>query len=73
MSKEDEEMEFTVDELEQIMQEGAPTRNKFWSEREDAIVRRYYGKVPTKDLVAHLDGRTMCAIRLRAQRLGVCF
>jgi hypothetical protein len=73
MSKEEEEMEFTVSELEEILQNGAKVRNKAWSHREDAILQRYYGQVPTRALVKHLEGRSIGAIRLRAQRIGLVF
>ncbi len=41
-----------------------------WSPREDAYLRRNYGKVSADELAKRL-GRTMCAIRLRAQLVGI--
>ena len=66
-------MEFTVSELEEILENGTKVRNKAWNSREDAILQRYYGQVPTRAIVKHLEGRTIGAIRLRAQRLGLVF
>jgi len=66
-------MQFTVSELEEILESGSRVRNKGWTSREDAILERYYGRVPTRELVGHLEGRTINAVRLRAQRLGVLF
>lgn len=44
-------------------------RNIPWSLEEKGIVVKYYKKVPLKDLMKHLPGRTGESIRLQYQRL----
>jgi len=73
MSKEDEGVEFTIDELEQIIENGTEPLRKHWTDRENAIIYKYYGRVPTIELAKHLPRRNANSIRLRAQSLGVSF
>jgi hypothetical protein len=51
-----------------------PTRE--WTGREDAIIRQYYRRVPTRDLAVELNreckhNRSTHAVQCRAQILGV--
>ncbi|HEN3626125.1 TPA: hypothetical protein U5E31_002798 [Yersinia enterocolitica] len=42
-----------------------------WTLGELTFVETYYGKIPTTEIATHL-GRTLTAIRLAAQELGLC-
>ena len=57
-----------VPELEAMMT-GGGTCHK-WSEREDAVMRRYYGRVDTRALAKQL-GRSVSAMYKHAHSIGV--
>ncbi len=42
-----------------------------WSEREEAILRRYGGQVKVDDLLPYLDGRTAGAVRYKMHTMGL--
>ena len=53
--------------------EGLAPRNRPWTPREEAIVRRYYARgVPAQRIAAQI-GRAFNAVQARAARLGVRF
>lgn len=53
--------EIVVPELEAHAKTYKP-RNRPWSQREIAIVKKYYGRVPIAELLKHLDDRTINAL-----------
>lgn len=65
------EPEIIIPELEALIR---PTKD--WTDKEDAILKRYYRKVPVKQLAEALNrecgkARTGHAVQCRAQVLGV--
>ncbi|MCU0613383.1 MAG: hypothetical protein MUE60_16565 [Candidatus Eisenbacteria bacterium] len=67
-----------IPELDAIL--ASPPRNATWTEEMDAILRTYYPALAAARRVAalkpHLDkiagrGISVCAIRLRAEKLGL--
>lgn len=60
----------TIPELEELVQNYVP-KHRDWTEREIAIVRKYYKKVPTEALEKALPGRSINTIRQTAQRYGI--
>ena len=60
--------EIVIPDLEELAEQFVL---KEWTYREKAIVRKYYGRVPLRDLMKHLPGKTEAAIRNVAGRLGV--
>ena len=59
----------SIPELDEIETRGKGFR--FWTEHEEAILARYYGKVPTSELAKHLPGRSTSAIGIHAGRMGI--
>lgn len=57
--------ELVIPELEESVQ----TR-RYWTEEEDSVIRRYYGKADSGKIAAHLN-RTKRAVQNRASDLGV--
>jgi hypothetical protein len=55
-----------VPELEALM--GSHTTRKYWTAEDEAIVRKYYGKVPTEKLAKQI-GRTIEAVQNKANKL----
>ena len=49
----------------------AKPRRVPWSPTEDAVLRGYYLKLPTKELTKFLPGRTIHAITCRARTIGL--
>ena len=45
---------------------------KKWSKREIEVLKKYYGRIPTKDL-AKIFGRTIDAVQHKASALGLRF
>jgi hypothetical protein len=60
--------EIVIPELEEIASDYRP-RNTPWTEREMEILRRYYKRVPSADLLRFLPGRTMASIYNATKRL----
>jgi len=65
------EPEIIIPELESLVR---PSRT--WTEREDAIIRAYYRRVPTRELTVVLNReckreRSPHAVQCRAQIIGV--
>lgn len=58
-----------VPELEALVGTYAP-RNKPWTEKDLAILRKYYGKVDTKQLCKYL-GRSVSCVQDKARRHGI--
>ena len=61
--------EVVVPELEKIAKTYAP-RHNFWTSYEEAVLRKYYGKVPIEALVRFYN-RTENAIYHQARKLGM--
>lgn len=61
------EPEIVVPELEKLRSE---PRYRPWSARDEAVLRRYYGAVPTNALAEKL-GRTKVAVRMKAEHMGL--
>ena len=65
-SKISKPQEVVVPELEALM--GNTTMRKYWTAEDEAIVRKYYGKVPTEKLAKQI-GRTLEAVQNKANKL----
>lgn len=64
--------EIVIPELEDAIARGET--GKFglkWTEQEEAILEKYYGRVETKKLLPHLPGKTINQIHAKAARIGV--
>ncbi len=44
---------------------------KVWTEEEEAIMKKYYGFAPVKELLKFLPGRTHSQVMSKAQRLNL--
>lgn len=64
------EIEIQIPELEEAMASFKP-HTPFWTEKEIAIVSKYYGKVPLAKLKEHLPMRSEHAIQHKARQLGL--
>ena len=56
-----------VPELEKLV---GTYKNRYWSDKHEAIVRRYYGQVPV-DAIAKIVGRPPDAVRMKAKHMGL--
>lgn len=59
--------EIVIPELE----DSEPIR-RFWTEEEDAILRKYYGRVKAERIAEHLK-RSKRAVQNRASELGITY
>lgn len=63
--------EFCVPELDALIEEGV-TVTVPWTEREEAILSKYYGRVPTKDLCKAIN-KSSDSVLAKARRMGIGF
>jgi hypothetical protein len=61
-----------IPELERLAQTYEP-QSRFWTEREIAILKKYYSRVHLNDLKKHLPGRSSHAIQHKACELEVAY
>lgn len=52
--------------------EDAPPTRQYWTEEEDAILRKYYGKADARSIAKHL-GRTVRGVQNRASILKITY
>lgn len=62
------EPEIVIPELEELAKTHT---SRFWSEKDDRTLRRYYNRVPIRSLAKHCGGRTVQACQQRAHVLGL--
>jgi hypothetical protein len=62
------ENEIIIPELEEAMERFNP---RAWTPEEEAILKKYYKRVPTKDLLKYLPRKTENAIYTKAGRMGL--
>jgi len=60
-------IEITIPELE----DSPPTR-RMWTEREESVLRKYYGRTDTRKIADYL-GRSTDAVHGKAQNLGLVY
>jgi len=60
--------ELIIPELEEALQNYKPRE---WTAEEDAIMEKYYGRVPRDLLLKHLPGREWHQIQNKASREGL--
>jgi len=58
-----------IPELEEIARNYEP-RQRPWGEDEDAVLRKYYNRVPIESLVKYFK-RTQCSIQSHANVIGI--
>jgi len=63
------DFDISVSELEKLIKDGISGR-KPWGHHEDMILKKYYGKVPAKD-IAKVLGRSASSVSGRVFRLGL--
>ena len=57
----------TLPDLDALMK--AP-RYRFWADKEEATMSKYYGKVPTRELAMAM-GRSISSVRNKADLMGL--
>lgn len=63
--------EWYDEELERIAKEYTPRTH--WEDWEEEMLRRYFGRVPTAELVKKLKGRTVQGVLRKASNLGISY
>ena len=64
--------EIAIEELEELLKHGNASLMKLpWTPEEDAVLMKYYNKVPVRLIAQHIEGRTINAVQNRAVRLGL--
>lgn len=61
-----------IPDLEEAIARGDTGKfGHFWSEREEAVLKTYYGRVDTKILKKYLPRKTIGQIQSKASRMGI--
>lgn len=60
--------EIIIPELEEIAINSPP--RKYWTEEEESIIKRYYGRVPGLEIAKYL-GRSRHAVEMKAYSMGI--
>lgn len=61
-----------IPELEEAIEQGKTGKfGRGWSDKEIAILQKYYGRVDTALILPYLPGRTVSQIQNKAGRLGI--
>jgi len=70
MSSSPEREPIRVPGLDVLIAEGCQPRNRPWTERDEGVLREYYGRVPAAALAREL-GRTPSAVQNKANGMGL--
>lgn len=61
-------MDIVIPELEEVY---GQVDFRHWNEEEEAILDKYYGKVPFRILIKYFPDRTPNAVRCKARAIGI--